>query len=126
LLSAKFQQAATVQDFLYIQSCQAEVDQSEVLCHGGGGGNDQPITEIRPNFNYNIDPSLIDPRLNFKNIAAIIYLQEFLDKQAKGEDVDLEADINFRDQLGNLVFWNLVGVVICWCNILFFNQVLLV
>jgi hypothetical protein len=63
---------------------------------GGGGGNDQPITEIRPNFNYNIDPSLIDPRLNFKNIAAIIYLQEFLDKQAKGEDVDLEADINYN------------------------------
>jgi hypothetical protein len=75
---------------------------------GGGGGNDQPITEIRPNFNYNIDPSLIDPRLNFKNIAAIIYLQEFLDKQAKGEDVDLEADINFRDQFGNLdIFGNL-------------------
>jgi hypothetical protein len=75
----------------------------------GGGGNDQPITEIRPNFNYNIDPSLIDPRLNFKNkIEAIIYLQEFLDKQAKGEDVDLEADINFRDQLGNLdIFGNL-------------------
>jgi hypothetical protein len=74
----------------------------------GGGGNDQPITEIRPNFNYNIDPSLIDPRLNFKNkIEAIIYLQEFLDKQAKGEDVDLEADINFRDQLGNLdIFGN--------------------
>jgi hypothetical protein len=63
---------------------------------GGGGGNDQPITEIRPNFNYNIDPSLIDPRLNFKNIAAIIYLQEFLDKQAKGEDADLEADINYN------------------------------
>jgi hypothetical protein len=74
---------------------------------GGGGGNDQPITEIRPNFNYNIDPSLIDPRLNFKNIEAIIYLQEFLDKQAKGEDVDLEADINFRDQVGNLdIFGN--------------------
>jgi hypothetical protein len=75
---------------------------------GGGDGNDQPITEIRPNFNYNIDRSLIDPRLNFKNIEAIIYLQEFLDKQAKGEDVDLEADINFRDQLGNLgIFGNL-------------------
>jgi hypothetical protein len=75
---------------------------------GGGGGNDQPITEIRPNFNYNIDPSLIDPRLNFKNIASIIYLQEYLDKKAKGEDVDLEADINFRDQLGNLgIFGNL-------------------
>jgi hypothetical protein len=64
--------------------------------YGGGGGNDQPITEIRPNFNYNIDRSLIDPRLNFKNIEAIIYLQEFLDKQAKGEDVDLEADINYN------------------------------
>jgi hypothetical protein len=63
---------------------------------GGGDGNDQPITEIRPNFNYNIDRSLIDPRLNFKNIEAIIYLQEFLDKQAKGEDVDLEADINYN------------------------------
>jgi hypothetical protein len=63
---------------------------------GGGNGNDQPITEIRPNFNYNIDRSLIDPRLNFKNIEAIIYLQEFLDKQAKGEDVDLEADINYN------------------------------
>jgi hypothetical protein len=75
---------------------------------GGGGGNDQPITEIRPNFNYNIDPSLIDPRFNFKNIASIIYLQEYLDKKAKGEDVDLEADINFRDQLGNLgIFGNL-------------------
>jgi hypothetical protein len=75
---------------------------------GGGGGNDQPITEIRPNFNYNIDPSLIDPRLNFKNIASIIYLQEYLDKKAKGEDVDLEADINFRDQVGNLgIFGNL-------------------
>jgi hypothetical protein len=76
--------------------------------YGGGGGNDQPITEIRPNFNYNIDPSLIDPRLNFKNIASIIYLQEYLDKKAKGEDVDLEADINFRDQVGNLgIFGNL-------------------
>jgi hypothetical protein len=76
--------------------------------YDGGGGNDQPITEIRPNFNYNIDPSLIDPRLNFKNIASIIYLQEYLDKKAKGEDVDLEADINFRDQLGNLgIFGNL-------------------
>jgi hypothetical protein len=63
---------------------------------GGGDGNDQPITEIRPNFNYNIDRSLIDPRLNFKNIEAIIYLQEFLDKQAKGEDADLEADINYN------------------------------
>jgi hypothetical protein len=75
---------------------------------GGGGGNDQPITEIRPNFNYNIDPFSINPRLNFKNIASIIYLQEFLDKKARGEDVDLEADINFRDQLGNLdIFGNL-------------------
>jgi hypothetical protein len=75
---------------------------------GGGGGNDQPITEIRPNFNYNIDPFSINPRLNFKNIASIIYLQEFLDKKAKGEDVDLEADINFRDQFGNLdIFGNL-------------------
>jgi hypothetical protein len=74
---------------------------------GGGGGNDQPINKVRSDFNYNIDPSLIDPRLNFKNIAAIIYLQEFLDKQAKGEDVDLEADINFRDQVGNLdIFGN--------------------
>jgi hypothetical protein len=76
--------------------------------YGGGGGNDQPITEIRPNFNYNIDRSLIDPRFNFKNIASIIYLQEYLDKKAKGEDVDLEADINFRDQVGNLgIFGNL-------------------
>jgi hypothetical protein len=75
---------------------------------GGGGGNDQPITEIRPDFNYNIDPFSINPRLNFKNIASIIYLQEFLDKQAKGEDADLEADINFRDQFGNLdIFGNL-------------------
>jgi hypothetical protein len=75
---------------------------------GGGGGNDQPITEIRPNFNYNIDPFSINPRLNFKNIASIIYLQEFLDKKARGEDVDLEADINFRDQFGNLdIFGNL-------------------
>jgi hypothetical protein len=75
---------------------------------GGGGGNDQPITEIRPNFNYNIDPFSINPRLNFKNIASIIYLQEFLDKKARGEDADLEADINFRDQLGNLdIFGNL-------------------
>jgi hypothetical protein len=75
---------------------------------GGGGGNNQPITEIRPNFNYNIDRSLIDPRFNFKNIASIIYLQEFLDKKARGEDADLEADINFRDQLGNLdIFGNL-------------------
>jgi hypothetical protein len=75
---------------------------------GGGGGNDQPITEIRPNFNYNIDPFSINPRFNFKNIASIIYLQEFLDKQAKGEDADLEADINFRDQFGNLdIFGNL-------------------
>jgi hypothetical protein len=63
---------------------------------GGGDGNDQPITEIRPNFNYNIDRSLIDPRLNFKNIEAIIYLQEFLDKQVKGEDVDLEAERSIR------------------------------
>ena len=76
--------------------------------YGGGGGNDQPITEIRPNFNYNIDRSSIDPRFNFKNIASIIYLQEYLDKKAKGEDVDLEADINFRDQVGNLgIFGNL-------------------
>jgi hypothetical protein len=75
---------------------------------GGGGGNDQPITEIRPNFNYNIDPFSINPRLNFKNIASIIYLQEFLDKKARGEDPNLEADINFRDQLGNLgIFGNL-------------------
>jgi hypothetical protein len=75
---------------------------------GGGGGNDQPITEIRPNFNYNIDPFSINPRLNFKNIASIIYLQEFLDKKARGEDADLEADINFRDQFGNLdIFGNL-------------------
>jgi hypothetical protein len=75
---------------------------------GGGGGNDQPITEIRPNFNYNIDPFSINPRLNFKNIASIIYLQEFLDKKARGEDPDLEADINFRDQFGNLdIFGNL-------------------
>ena len=74
---------------------------------GGGNGNDQPINEIRPNFNYNIDRSLIDPRFNFKNIASIIYLQEYLDKKAKGEDVDLEADINFRDQVGNLdIFGN--------------------
>jgi hypothetical protein len=63
---------------------------------GGGDGNDQPITEIRPNFNYNIDPFSINPRLNFKNIDAIIYLQEYLDKQARGEDVDLEADINYN------------------------------
>jgi hypothetical protein len=78
------------------------------ITKGGGGGNDQPITEIRPNFNYNIDPFSINPRLNFKNIASIIYLQEFLDKKARGEDVDLEADINFRDQLGNLdIFGNL-------------------
>jgi hypothetical protein len=63
---------------------------------GGGGGNDQPITEIRPNFNYNIDPFSINPRLNFKNISSIIYLQEFLDKKARGEDVDLEADINYN------------------------------
>jgi len=76
--------------------------------YGGGGGNDQPITEIRPNFNYNIDRSLIDPRFNFKNIASIIYLQEFLDKKARGEDPNLEADINFRDQFGNLdIFGNL-------------------
>jgi hypothetical protein len=75
---------------------------------GGGGGNDQPITEIRPNFNYNIDPFSINPRLNFKNIASIIYLQEFLDKKARGEDPNLEADINFRDQFGNLdIFGNL-------------------
>jgi hypothetical protein len=75
---------------------------------GGGGGNDQPITEIRPNFNYNIDPFSINPRLNFKNIASIIYLQEYLDKKAKGEDADLKADINFRDQFGNLdIFGNL-------------------
>jgi hypothetical protein len=90
---------------------------AEVLVHigdfatitkGGGGGNDQPITEIRPNFNYNIDPFSINPRLNFKNIASIIYLQEFLDKKARGEDADLEADINFRDQFGNLdIFGNL-------------------
>jgi hypothetical protein len=78
------------------------------ITKGGGGGNDQPITEIRPNFNYNIDPFSINPRLNFKNIASIIYLQEFLDKKARGEDADLEADINFRDQLGNLdIFGNL-------------------
>jgi hypothetical protein len=78
------------------------------ITKGGGGGNDQPITEIRPNFNYNIDPFSINPRLNFKNIASIIYLQEFLDKKARGEDADLEADINFRDQFGNLdIFGNL-------------------
>jgi hypothetical protein len=63
---------------------------------GGGGGNDQPITEIRPDFNYNINPFSINPRLNFKNIASIIYLQEFLDKKARGEDADLEADINYN------------------------------
>jgi hypothetical protein len=88
-------QATASQDF----STQA-VSGGQTDYDGGGGGNDQPITEIRPNFNYNIDRSLIDPRLNFKNIASIIYLQEYLDKKAKGEDVDLEADINFRDQLG--------------------------
>jgi hypothetical protein len=65
---------------------------------GGGGGNDQPITEIRPNFNYNIDPFSINPRLNFKNIASIIYLQEFLDKKARGED----ADLGKLDIFGNL------------------------
>jgi hypothetical protein len=75
---------------------------------GGGDGNDQPINKVRSDFNYNIDPFSINPRLNFKNIDAIIYLQEYLDKQARGEDVDLEADINFRDQVGNLgIFGNL-------------------
>jgi hypothetical protein len=40
----------------------------------------RPITEIRPNFNYNIDPFSINPRLNFKRYEpSIIYLQEFLD-----------------------------------------------
>jgi hypothetical protein len=75
---------------------------------GGGDGNDQPINKVRSDFNYNIDPFSINPRLNFKNIDAIIYLQEYLDKQARGEDTDLEADINFRDQVGNLgIFGNL-------------------
>jgi hypothetical protein len=63
---------------------------------GGGGGNDQPINKVRPDFNYNIDPFSINPRLNFKNIASIIYLQEFLDKKARGEDPNLEADINYN------------------------------
>jgi hypothetical protein len=84
------------------------------------------LMKVRSDFNYNIDPSLIDPRLNFKNIEAIIYLQEFLDKQAKGEDVDLEADINFRDQVRKFrYFWkSMVGVVILLVQIfLFFNQV---
>jgi hypothetical protein len=53
---------------------------------GGGDGNDQPINKVRSDFNYNIDPFSINPRLNFKNIDAIIYLQEYLDKQARGED----------------------------------------
>jgi hypothetical protein len=86
----------------------SDIGDSGSITKGGGGGNDQPITEIRPNFNYNIDPFSINPRLNFKNIASIIYLQEFLDKKARGEDADLEADINFRDQFGNLdIFGNL-------------------
>jgi hypothetical protein len=63
---------------------------------GGGGGNDQPINKVRPDFNYNIDPFSINPKLNFKNIASIIYLQEFLDKKARGEDPNLEADINYN------------------------------
>jgi hypothetical protein len=75
---------------------------------GGGDGNDQPINKVRSDFNYNIDPFSINPKLRYKDIASIIYLQEFLDKQAKGEDVNLEADINFRDQVGNLdIFGNL-------------------
>jgi hypothetical protein len=87
------------------------------------------LMKVRPDFNYNIDPFSINPRLNFKNIASIIYLQEFLDKKARGEDPNLEADINYRDQLGNLdIFGNLgrSGNIVGANMHLFLNQVLLV